>query len=146
MIMRSFMRAVLVSVALTSASAAFSCPIDLAPCDELSTLHDIPILISLPRDEALSGVVTGDEAITPLQTVLLDHEGDDVAADLVTGSISQHEEAGDEIAVPVTGDEAVATLSREFLWGGTEELVQFDEGPSASLAEPELAVDGYEDR
>jgi hypothetical protein len=145
--MRTFVRAVLVSLALTSASLASACPIDLAPCDEISTLHDVPILISLADDGALSGVAGAEEDITRLQIVLLDHEGDDHgAADLVTGSISQQDDAGAELAepLPITGTEVAAAHSREFLGGETEELVQFDDGPSP--VEFELAVDGYEDR
>jgi len=145
--MRSFVRAVLVSVALTSASAAFSCPIDLAPCDELSTVHNIPILISLPGDGSVSGAAAGEEVNTHLQIVLLDHEGDDhVAPDLATGSVARQDDAAAEIArLPST--EVAATLSREFLWG-TEELAQFDGAPDvvSSLAELELALDGHEDR
>ena len=150
--MRTFVRSVLLTIALTSASLtsaslALACPIDLAPC-EVAALHEGSVPISHPDENMLSSNVGEKEVIAPLQTVLLHHEGDGIVAD---GQIIALVLQNGDVCFEITDALLILTAKGE-VQGDAEELAKVDHtasvGPSAitSLAEPELALDGYEDR
>jgi hypothetical protein len=142
--MRTFVRAVLVSISLTSASVAVACPIDLAPCEEAVTLHDVPISSVGLDDDMLQSSVREDAAPAPLQTVLFDHEGDPVVHNTqVDEPILQASNCLDLTdLLPMLAADAE----------GEEDLIEVNTtgsvAPSAgsSDSEPEWSLDGYEDR
>jgi len=142
--MRTFVRVVLVSFALTSASLATACPTDPTPSKEMVALNDlsVPSIASIQNiGDTLSGMVAEEPNLAPARTLLLDHEGDGVT----TARIVLNEDALSQVT------EAVAAVATE-LQTDAENIVVFDTTGSADpsaltpLAEPELALDGYEDR
>jgi hypothetical protein len=143
MFMRTFVRAVLVSIALTSASVAVACPIDLAPCEEVVTLHNEPIS-GVRLDDDMLESVQEEAAFAPLQTVLFDHEGDPLVPNFhLAASLLQGTDCLDltdllpRLAADVQGDENLRDVD------ATGSVAP---GATGNVSEPEWALDGYEDR
>jgi hypothetical protein len=169
--MRTLIRAVLISVAVAYASGAGACPIDLAPCDEMINPSDTSIdtridQLILPErsafrfdDDSLVSITAEVElASAPRQVVLLNHE-DDVGAEdhQRTTAIWPDEPDGlldaiNSLVALAAAAEATLVPTRKFLLED-EDLIDIAytgsvEGPRAPsfAAQPELAIDGYEDR
>jgi hypothetical protein len=167
--MRTLIGAVLVSVAVTSATFAVACPIDLAPCEEVMRPRDTSIDAQINRLILASSVFKSDhdivangaaevETVAPLQElVLLNHEDDFIAADhqVAAAMIPQSDHGPldiiDPLPDPAATGELAAVPSRKFLLED-EDLSETGYtgsvgGPSAHFvaAQPELALDGYED-
>jgi len=142
MLMRTFVRAVLISVALTSASSAFACPIDLAPCEEVATTLQPPAVYSTTSGYDVLSALAVDLELPAIPDVTFADDDDSVAADdQGTAAISQQSELTDTLPIlakDVQGNAEVVVAG--------ENTSSVDPSILSALAHPEFALDGYEDR
>jgi hypothetical protein len=163
--MRTLIRAVLISMAVCSATCAVACPIDLAPCEEVTspsrtidTRGDRLISAFWHADDNVASTTTELEfASAPREGALLNHE-DDIASDDHQRSTAIWQDEPDglsdsiEALLILASTELPAVPTRKFLVGD-EDLIDIDhtgspDGQSSSsfTAQPERAMEGYEDR
>src|SRR5215207_5259186 len=138
--MRTLVRALFVSLALTS-SFAVACPIDLAPC-EVAMLSDAAVSSLKPTENIRPTNGLTDDI--PLQTALFDEQRNTaVAGGEAAAAILGDSECWDitDALSMFSGDaeEADASVDVDITGSGVPRAV-------SSLGNPELALDGYEDR
>ena len=168
--MWSLIGGLLLSVALISAPVAIACPIDLAPCDQainprvtsIDAQIDQLILASpvfrTDHDVLLSIAAEVDTTAGLQDLVLLNHEDDTSAVpNAVVTDIPQDEDDSWDLSGMVPSANAMAdyatVYSRKFLLEDDDLIYTEFTGTVLGTStdhpvsgQPELAVEGYEDR